>query len=126
MNRKEKIENLLNIFSKINYLDELVYNILNERIYDKYVSPLIMSLDDLLFISLLNDTYDNIHNSFNTPGEKNKTKPILWDHKNGGYPPETLLDYFKNIKSGQKISKSLISKVKYQIKLIKKVQKELN
>lgn len=123
MNKKEKIENLLNIFSKINYLDELVYNILNERTYDKYVSPLIISLDDLLFISLLNDTYDDIHKAFNTPGEKNKTKPLLWDYKNGGYPPEKLLDCFKGIKSRKEISKSLISKVKYQIKLIKKAQK---
>lgn len=126
MKKDDKISKLLKIFSKINNLDDFIYNILNERFYDKYVSSLIMSLDDLLFIALLNQDYDVTHNSFSTPGDKSKDKPVLWDFKNGGYPPEKLLDYFKSFKEKEEPSKLLINKIKYQIKLIKKAQKELN
>lgn len=123
----KKLAKILSIMKGVNNLDNKLFELLNESLYEKMVSPLIMKIEDLLFLSLFDQDYWEIHEGFATPGmsEVEKTnKVILWDHENGGYPPEKLLDLFRNQKDMSQ--EDLIAKIKTQINLIKTAQKDKN
>lgn len=121
----KKIRKIIEITESFNKIDNKLFEFLNERIYEKMVGPVVMKIEDLLFLSLFDEDYIEIHEGFATPGmtdNEKDNKVILWDHKNGGYPPEKLSDLFKNQNNLKK--EDLFKKIKTQIKLIKKAQKK--
>ena len=112
----KKLNTIIDIYEPLSKLDDKLFNLLSDKIYDKYVSPLRCGIEDMAFMILFGKTYWEVHEAYNTPGDDDGTKPVLWDN---GYPPEQIIDYLNNkdIKKEEKIKK-----LKAKIKLIKKTK----
>lgn len=112
-----KLMSILQKVSNIQKSTQSLSTILSEELYEQYLSPIVISTEDLLFYTLFGYDYFTLHDMFSTPGDIKKNKVILWDKQKGGYPPERLLDLTA--------SNSLnFKEIKRQIILIKKALKE--
>ena len=98
---KEKVRQIQKVFKDFQKSDDFLYETFNERIYDEKFGPIHSSMEDMAFIALFGKNYFDVHESFASPGSSESekaSKPILWDNKNGGYPPEKLIDGLKTNK----------------------------
>lgn len=96
---KKIVKKLVTVVDKFNKADKLVFNLLSESAYDKYVSPIMEVIDDLSFLVLFGQDYMSVHEAFNSPGNDDGKRPVAWRN---GFIPEKILDELKYGKDTKK------------------------
>lgn len=116
---KNLIKKVVKAYQSYEKMDLFLFNILSNKYYEKYASPIHQTIQDLSLIALTGRDWDELHSTYSTPGENNSSKPIAW---NNGFIPDNLESVLKT-KMDDKVK---VEKINNIVQSLKKIDKEWN